>query len=109
MERVLQSLPRCLPETGTPKGFGNKPATSPLFGTQPVDTFNYRGYADLMVNYSVGGVKPGEVCVIALEHQDVTDPTLKIYQSLLQKGYLIAPVLRPQAIENILRQGPALL
>lgn len=66
----------------------------PRFGTKPAKTFPYDKYAELMTKVSVGGIKPDEVTVVSLSHQDVAPATLKIYKNLLEQGYNVsfAPV-----------------
>lgn len=79
----------------------------PPFAGKPAKTFPYNKYADLMVNYSVGGIKPGELCVVSLTHQPLSKPMLELYAKLLKRGYIIGLNLRPKQIHALMTQPPA--
>ncbi len=87
----------------------SKRQQAPRFGTQTVESFKpyYAPYAEAMVEHAVKGISPGELCVINLRHQDVSEKMLELYGKLLKKGYVVGINLIPEKTYQIFRSPQA--
>lgn len=68
--------------------------------------FNYDAYADLLVNFSVGGVQKDDLTLFTINHIDVDDRILYVYRDLLKQGYAIGVQIVPETIQKMYDQAP---